>query len=47
VGVDALKSLAKGSMTQSLVVLIGLMVLGLVLCARLWESGLIGVPERL
>jgi cyanate permease len=40
-GMDSLKSPATGSMTLSLVILIGLMVLGLLLCTRLEESALI------
>ena len=40
-GMDALKSPATGSMTPSLLLLIGLMVLGLLLCTRLRESALI------
>jgi cyanate permease len=40
-GMDILKSPATGSMTLSLVLLIGLMVLGLLLCTRLRESALI------
>jgi cyanate permease len=39
-GMDSLKSPASGSMTLSLVILIGLMVLGLLLCTRLAESAL-------
>jgi MFS family permease len=39
-GMDSLKSPATGSMTLSLVILIGLMVLGLLLCTRLAESAL-------
>ncbi len=40
-GMDALKSTATGSMTTSLLVLLGLMVLGLVISLRLRESTLI------
>ena len=40
-GMDTLKSADTGSMTPSLLLLIGLMVLGLLLCTRLRESGLI------
>lgn len=40
-GMDALQSPATGSMTPSLLILIGLMVLGLVLCTRLREADLI------
>jgi MFS family permease len=39
-GMDSLKSPTTGSMTLSLVILIGLMVLGLLLCTRLAESAL-------
>jgi MFS family permease len=39
-GMDSLKSPATGSMTLSLVILIGLMVLGLLLCTRLAESAM-------
>jgi len=39
-GMDSLKSSTTGSMTLSLVILIGLMVLGLLLCTRLAESAL-------
>ncbi len=39
-GMDSLKSPDTGSMTLSLVILIGLMILGLLLCTRLRESGL-------
>ena len=39
-GMDSLKSSKTGSMTLSLVVLIGLMVLGVLLCTRLRESAL-------
>ncbi len=39
-GMDSLKSPDTGSMTLSLVILIGLMVLGLLLCTRLAESTL-------
>lgn len=38
IGMDSLKSPGTGSMTSSLVVLIGLMVLSLLLCTRLRES---------
>jgi MFS family permease len=41
VGMDLLKSSVTGSMTTSLIVLIGLMVLGLILSTRLKESGLL------
>ena len=40
-GMDALKSSGTGSMTLLLLILIGLMVLGLLLCTRLRESALI------
>jgi cyanate permease len=40
-GMDALKSPGTGSMTLSLLILTGLMVLGLLLCTRLRESALI------
>jgi cyanate permease len=40
-GMDSLKSPGTGSMTLSLLILIGLMALGLVLCTRLRESALI------
>ena len=40
-GMDTLKSPSTGSMTLSLLILIGLMVLGLLLCTRLRESALI------
>jgi MFS family permease len=40
-GMDTLKSPGTGSMTLSLLILIGLMVLGLLLCTRLRESALI------
>jgi cyanate permease len=40
-GMDALKSPGTGSMTLSLLILIGLMVLGLLLCTGLRESALI------
>ncbi len=40
-GMDALKSPATGSMTLSLLILTGLMVLGLLFCTRLQESALI------
>ena len=39
-GMDSLKSPTTGSMTLSLVILIGLMVLGVLLCTRLAESAL-------
>lgn len=39
-GMDSLKSPGTGSMTLPLVILIGLMVLGLLLCTRLKESAL-------
>jgi sugar phosphate permease len=39
-GMDSLKSESTGSMTLSLVILIGLMILGLLLCTRLPESAL-------
>ncbi|MEJ2736159.1 MAG: MFS transporter [Anaerolineae bacterium] len=39
-GMDSLKSPDTGSMTLSLVILIGLMILGLLLCTRLRESAL-------
>jgi cyanate permease len=41
-GMDALKSTTTGSMTTSLLLLVGLMVLGLVMSLRLRESTLIG-----
>jgi cyanate permease len=40
-GMDALKSPETGSMSLSLVILVGLMVLGLLLCTRLRESALL------
>jgi len=40
-GMDCFKSPATGSMTSSLVVLIGLVVLGLLLCTRLKESAML------
>ena len=40
-GMDSFKSPGTGSMTPSLVVLIGLMVLGVLLCTRLRESTLL------
>lgn len=40
-GMDTLKSPGTGSMTLSLLILIGLMVLGLLICTRLRESALI------
>jgi cyanate permease len=45
-GMDSLKSPQTGSMTLPLVVLIGLMVVGLALCSRLRESGLIRGDAR-
>jgi cyanate permease len=39
-GMDSLKSPDTGSMTLSLVILVGLMILGLLLCTRLRESAL-------
>jgi MFS family permease len=41
IGMDLLKSSVTGSMTTSLIALIGLMVLGLILSTRLKESGLL------
>jgi cyanate permease len=40
-GMDSLKSPTTGSMTLSLVILIGLMVLGVLLCTRLRESAMV------
>lgn len=44
-GMDSLKSPDTGSMTMSLVILIGLMLLGLLLCTRLKESALMTGDE--
>jgi MFS family permease len=43
-GMDSLKAPETGSMTLPLAILIGLMVLSLLLCTRLRESGLIRLP---
>ncbi|MBC8263100.1 MAG: MFS transporter [Anaerolineales bacterium] len=45
-GMDSFKSPATGSMSPSLIVLIGLMVLGLLLCTRLRESTLMAEGAR-
>jgi MFS family permease len=45
IGMDSFKSPGTGSMTPSLVVLIGLMVLSLLLCTRLRESTVL-MPEN-
>jgi hypothetical protein len=44
-GMDSLKSSATGSMTRSLVMLIGLMVLGILMSLRLKESVILSKSE--